>query len=732
MKVLQYVLCVTLFAVTAQATIFGTIKGLIHDPQHRPVPGAQVRIQAATSDWSRTLSSDESGAFQADGIPIGEYSVNVDASGFEPQDQKVVVRSGQVANLHIALALAKLSEHVEVRASGSDIDTASSTTVSTIGRAQILQAPGADRTNSLAMVTDFVPGAYIVHDQLHVRGGHQITWLLDGIPVPNTNIATNVGPQFDPKNIDMLEVQRGGLSAEYGDRVYSVFNVVTRSGFEGDRECDLVVGYGSYNQTDDQISCGSHTERFAYFASLSGNRTDMGLETPSPDVLHDLGAGLGGFVSLILNHTPSDQLRLVASTRADHYQVPNTPGQQANGISDVEDERDTFINASWVHSGKRGVLFTVAPFLHLNRAHYIGGINDTALSPEDDHRSDYFGGVSTVSVTRGKHNARFGFEGFAQNERMFFALRGGGQAIAENDSQWGSVAALFAEDQYKPTSWLTLNGGLRFTQYSGPLGETALDPRVGAAINLPKIRWVLRGFYGRYYQAPPLTTVSGPLLDLAAQQGFAFRPLPGERDEEYEFGVSIPLHDWVADLGQFSTAARNYFDHDVLGNSNIFFPLTIERARIRGWEATIRSPRVFGRAGFHLAYSHQWAMGFGGVTGGLIDQQPMPVGGFFLDHDQRHTLSSGVSINLPWRAWISTNIAYGSGFLNGDGPDHLPAHTTADLALGKSFGESWSARFSVLNVANNHYLLDNSNTFGGTHFGEPRVLTAQIKYVFHY
>ena len=29
-------------------------------------------------------------------------------------------------------------------------------------------------------------------------------------------------------------------------------------------------------------------------------------------------------------------------------------------------------------------------------------------------------------------------------------------------------------------------------------------------------------------------------------------------------------------------ARRNFFDHDILGNSNIFFPLTIDRARIRG------------------------------------------------------------------------------------------------------------------------------------------------------
>ncbi len=138
-----------------------------------------------------------------------------------------------------------------------------------------------------------MPGAYVVHDQLHIRGGHQVSWLLDGVPVPNTNIASNVGPQFDPKDIDYLEVQRGGYNAEYGDRTYGVFNVVTRSGFERNRQAELVASYGSFNNTDNQISFGDHSERLAYYGSFSGYRTDLGLETPSHEGAARSGGGAG-------------------------------------------------------------------------------------------------------------------------------------------------------------------------------------------------------------------------------------------------------------------------------------------------------------------------------------------------------------------------------------------------------------------------------------------------------
>ena len=728
-----------LLATTMSATIFGSVHGLIHDPQHRPVQAAQITIRSVNSDWSSSTNSDAAGEFHIDTVPLGEYQVTVQVPGFETQSQKLTLTSGRDARLHFGLSIARTNESVEVMDQPSTVNPESSTSETVVSREQIAQTPGADQTNSLAMITNFTPGAYMVHDQLHIRGGHQVAWLLDGVPVPNTNIASNVGPQFDPKDIDYLEVQRGGYSAEYGDRTYGVFNVVTRSGFERNRQAELVTSYGSYNNTNDQISFGDHTDRFAYYGSLSGYRTDLGLETSSPQILHDQAAGLGGFASLIFNKTPSDQVRLVTSVRGDHYQVPNDPSQQAFGTRDVENERDALVNFSWLHTMSEGVLLTVSPFYHFNRAHYIGDFTgdpaDAAVVPQDDRGSNYVGGIAQIGVIRGRHNARAGLQVFGQRDNQLFGLLtsdGSNPPLSQRQSLWGSVEAIFLEDQFKATSWLTLNGGVRLTHFSGAINENAADPRIGAAIRVPRLNWVARAFYGRYYQAPPLLTVSGPLLELAAQQGFGFLPLRGERDEQHEFGLTVPLSGWTFDVANFRTGARNFFDHDVLGNSNIFFPLTIARARIRGWEATANSPRIARLAQFHLAYSHQYAEGAGGVTGGLTDFEPPDQGYFFLDHDQRDTLSTGVNLTLPWRAYADFNVNRGSGFLDGEGPQHLPAHTTYDLSLGKSFGENWSVRVTGLNLASTRYLLDNSNTFGGTHYVNPREVSIQLKYRFHY
>jgi len=312
------------------------------------------------------------------------------------------------------------------------------------------------------------------------------------VPVPNTNIASNVGPQFDPKDIDVVEIQRGGYSAEYGDRTYGVFNVIPRSGFERDREIELAATYGSFHSTDTQISIGDHTDRFAYYTSLSVNRTDVGLMTPEPQERHDNNNGVGGFTSLVFNATKSDQLRFVGSARADYFQIPNAADQQLIGVRDIQRERDVFGNLSWVHTVKPGILTTLAPFYHWNRSAYDGydrpdpslppSSQDTRIIPTDHHDSHYEGGLATLAVTRGRHNARAGLYGFAQQDDAFFGLvaaDGSSAPLSQTEHPRGGLFSLFAEDQYRITDWLTLNGGFRYTHFSGGLTEDNVDPRVG-------------------------------------------------------------------------------------------------------------------------------------------------------------------------------------------------------------------------------------------------------------
>jgi outer membrane receptor for ferrienterochelin and colicin len=715
------------------AIIFSTVKGVVHDPQHRPVPGAVVTLKAQQSAWTQTTTTDAEGAFQIAAVPVGEYTVTVALQGFNTARQAVTVISDTAPVLHFRLEIGTVTESVTVSATAEGIHADSVTPTTLVNRQDIQNTPGADRTNGLEAITAYVPGSYVTHDQLHVRGGHQVSWLIDGVPVPNTNIASNVGPQFDPKDIDFLEVQRGSYDAQYGDRTYGVFNVVPRTGFERNNDAELVVSAGNFYQTNDQLSLGGHTQRFAYFVSANGNRSNLGLGTPVADVIHDRQAGGGGFASLIFNVNPANQLRLVTSARRDSYQIPNGPDDQAAGIDDVERESDAFVNFSWVRTFSSGMLLTVSPFYHYNTANFNGGSNDPIVTT-DERRSQYGGAQATFSAEVAKHNLQVGFYGFHQQDDQLFALTfddGSNPNLSVREQPSGDSVAVFIQDKVSVTSWLTLTGGVRQTHFSGAISENATSPRVGASIKIPSVNWVVRGFYGRFYQGPPLITASGPLLGFVTAQNLGFIPLHGERDEEYQGGLTVPIRGWTIDADRFQTRATNFFDHNPVGNSNVFFPVTIDGALIRGTELTLRSPRTWTLVQFHLAYSNQTAQGRGSISGGLTNFSSGG-GDFLLDHDQHHTFSAGFDARLPQGIFAASNVSYGSGFTDSGGPAHLPGHTTVNVSLGKSFGEKVSLSVTALNVANSHLLIDNSLTFGGTHFNNPREIYGELRYRFHY
>ena len=747
---------VVLMSSIAAATIFGSVRGIVHDPQHRPIQGAMVMLRSKSSEWTKSVHTDANGEFVFNAVPLGDYTVRVASPGFVEAVRDVVVNSGSEPVIHFQLNVAGAKETINVSGAPVVAPTDSATPITLVDRQDIGRTPGASRSNSLAMVTDFVPASYVTHDQLHIRGGHQTSWLVDGVPVPNTNIASTVGPQLDPKDIDYMEVNRGSYSAEFGDRTYGVFNIVPRTGFERNNQAELFLSGGSFYQTNAQLNVGSHTERFAYYASVNGNRSDLGLQTPVPEVVHDAANGYGGFGSLIFNVNPSNQLRFITSLRKDYYQIPYDPNPNdienapiaANGFSaqypsiglrDGQHEGDAFVNFSWVHTFNSKTLLTISPFYHYNSANYDSSPSDVPIASTDHRVSTYAGGQISFNANFGRNNLQMGLYSFYQHDHGLFGAifndGSGNLPFTDAEHPSGSLVAYFLDDKFKPLSWLTLSAGIRPTFFSGGVTENAISPRFGAAVNIPRLQWTFRAFYGHYYQVPPLITVSGPLLQFCSSNNCGFVALHGERDEEHQFGVTIPYRGWTLDIDNFKTNAHDFFDHGCIG-SGACFPITIDRAVIRGWEVTLRSPRIAHRAQLHLAYSNQVAEGALPITGGLTNFSP-PSSLFPLDHDQRNTLNLGGDVVLPWRAYASTNVYYGSGFSNAfpGRPypgGHLPQHTTFDLSLGKDFGDRFSASLHALNVANRRVELDNSQTFGGFHWNAPREIYAEFRYRFRY
>lgn len=739
---------------SALAEIFGRVQGIVHDPQHRPVSGAVVTLRAARSQATQTAMTGPNGDFLFPAVSLGDYTVTVSAAGFRPLAENLSLTSNSSPLLHFELQLAKVNESVTVTENASTTNVDSVTPTTTVNQIEIARTPGADRTNSLQMITDFVPGAYVTHDMLHMRGGHQVSWQIDGVQIPNTNIGSNLGAQIDPKDIDYLETQRGSYNADTGDRTYGVFNVVPRTGFDRNREAELVLSGGNFLQTNDQINFGDHTEKFAYYASVNGNRSDFGLSPPIEAIHHDAANGYGGFSSLLYNRTPKDQLRLVTQLRADYFQIPYDPNptspenQQydSSGLRDGQHETDGLAAFTWAHTFGASLLLQLSPFYHYNRANYEPDLTDVPVATTSDRSSHYGGLQASLTGQIARNTLQAGLYSFGQHDSYLFGSvfnDGSAQNFLSSDGAAGGLVEEYISDSFKATEWLTVIGGLRESHFAGLFTEDATSPRIGLAIKVPKLNWVFRGFYGRFYQPPPLLSVSGPIAAYANSQNTGFTPLHGERDEEHQFGVQIPLRGWLLDADTFQTRANNFLDHSNLGESSIYYPVSINGALIQGWELTLTSPHTWRYGQAHLAYSNQLAQQRGALTGGLICvpiASPGCNASFAytpLDHDQRNTLNVGYSASLPRKITASADLSYGSGFHNGSPNalypgDYLPQHTTFDISAAKTIRENTTLSVNVLNVANRRVLLDNSLTFGGFHYNDPREIYGEVRFRFHY
>jgi len=725
-----------------------------------------VTLSAANSGFAVHGATDANGEFKLPEAPIGVYRLRVSAQGFATAEETVTLASGTNPILHIPLEVAAQSQTVTVNANAGFTEENDSVTPTTlITRSMIDEAPGADRTIGMEMITDFVPGAYMTHDMLHMRGGHQTSWLIDGIAIPNTKIASNVGPQIDPKDIDELETQRGSYAADVGDRTYGVFNVLPRNGFDRNREGELLVSGGNLKFGEAQLSLGDHSEKTAWYASATGSRSNYGLATPVAAVFHDATNSESGFGSLIRNQTAKDQLRLDGQFREDYFQIPYDPDPSdyecastyycSWGLRDGQMERDSFLIANWVHTLSAKALFSFAPFYHFNQANYDSPANDDPVATTWHQKSNYVGGQGDVHVDAGPNNFSGGFYSFYQAENdLFGVIVNDGSASSQPDtsgSASGALAEFYISDHLHLGNYVTLLGGERFSVYRGGYDETATYPRIGATVLIPRLHWVLRGFYGHFFQPAPLLTVSSSVLNYAnslpkTTSENAFTPLPSERDEEHQFGIQIPWKNWVLDIANVKNRVNNFLDHSNLGESNMYFPIAVDGALVRAWEMTLRSPQLWRHGQFHVAYSNQIAEQRGNIIGGFTCSIPTDpacdLGPAYtpLDHDQRDTLNTGFVANLPEHLWFASNVYYGSGFSNGlggadEGPyngPYLPVHTTFDVSAGRSLGERWRISGTILDVTNHRVLLDNSITIGGFHYNDPRMFQGEVKYRFHF
>ena len=212
---------------------YATLSGNVLDVLGAAVAGAQIRLIAAGTGAERLVNSNEIGLFQVPGLLPGEYQITVTKNGFAEFTQTLRLEVGQQSSLDVKLALASVSNKVEVGAnSGPVLRTTDASVGEVVEPAAIQQLPLNGRMLIDLVLT--VPGAHEGHgaqtgdmNPLYWRPGQRSSVTIGGAR-PNANYylldgTTNTDPTFNtlnvspsPDAVQEFKVQTSSYAAEIG------------------------------------------------------------------------------------------------------------------------------------------------------------------------------------------------------------------------------------------------------------------------------------------------------------------------------------------------------------------------------------------------------------------------------------------------------------------------------------------------------------------------------------
>lgn len=221
----------------------GSISGIVVDPQGAVVSQAQVTAKNVETGVMSTTTTDNSGDFRFNLLPVGTYNVETTSHGFKTTSQKgVVVNAGAdtgVGTLH--LSVGETSTTVEVSAEAPLIEPTQSQVTNTFAGVTLRTFSGIQENQGLDNLAQFVPGINASRsNNFSNQNGPGFT--VDGlrgrnndqeIDGQNNNDNSVGGPGLflsNPEFVQQYVIVTNQFGPEYGRNAGSMVNIITKSG----------------------------------------------------------------------------------------------------------------------------------------------------------------------------------------------------------------------------------------------------------------------------------------------------------------------------------------------------------------------------------------------------------------------------------------------------------------------------------------------------------------------
>ena len=227
----------------AQAdNLYASIRGTVTDPSGAVVPDAKLTATNIATGLSYNATSDKDGLFAFLQLPIGDYSVRGEKTGFKAfSEGHIHLDLDQVFNLKVAMEVGVTSETITVEANPAQVETTSMQLGTTITGSQIVDLPLNGRNWTQLM--QLQPGVEASNDRFgagaySTNGSEtqQNAFLINGT---DTNDAALNVPLVvpSPDAIGEFNLVSSTLNPEYGRNSGATVNAAIKSGtnqFHGD------------------------------------------------------------------------------------------------------------------------------------------------------------------------------------------------------------------------------------------------------------------------------------------------------------------------------------------------------------------------------------------------------------------------------------------------------------------------------------------------------------------
>ncbi len=746
----------------------GELRLSVSDASGAGLP-AHGTLFSEANRFELTFDTSTTGEYIARRLPLGSYKLTLEEPGFAPYSVLIEIRSELPVKYSAALAVASVSQTVNVRDSDTLLDTINTGNTYQLGAIALRDwsttVPGRQGID----VVQSQPGWLLeANGVLHPRGAEYDTqYVVDGLPILN-----NRSPAFsateDLDDVQSVKVYTSGIPAEFGRKVGGVIETVTdRNPARGVHGTVLLEG-GSFVTANGFVGTSYYDGRNVVGLSVQGARTDRFLDPPVLNNFTNRATMAGVKGSFERDLTPQDRLRFSVNFARSGLLVPNELVQEEAGQRQDRNNKEVAGQVSYQHIFSSSLLGTVQARVRDVQAGLVSNPFSTPMEAFQ-HRGFREGYVSgTIAASFKHHDLKAGIDaidslvyekfsyhitdddGFDPSTPLDFAF---------HESGHDREQALFFQDNIHFKNF-NLSAGLRFDHYRVRVEESAFSPRVGFAWYVPKLGVVFRGSYDRVFGTPAIENL---LLSTSAKvrtlnDDVAQLPLRPSRGNYFELGATKELYKRAhVSANVFERRLRNFADDDVLLNTGVNFPIALSSANIYGVESQLALPQ-WGPVTAWVSYSYQVASARLPVVGGLFlgedaSEELNSHDRTWVSQDQRHTVHGQVRYQPRSRFWVALGTTYGTGLpvelsdedmttlieefgqavvdrVNleaGRVKPSLSVDISAGVELYKKEARAVRLQADIRNLNDRLNLINFASLFSGTAIGSPRAFSLRLR-----